>query len=503
MQRHSSIRTVAWYARAVLLAFPALLAIPSASTLRAQQAVSDTLSVTLEDAVAMALDEGYDARAAEATHDAARYRDAAFQSNLLPRLSLSATAPSYNRSIIEVLQPDGSTEFRSQDQTTTALSATLTQPLPWTGGEFFVNSSLTRLKVTGAQDALTYSSTPVNVGLRQPIFRPNTLGWDRREQDVRTEVADRQFLEDREGIALATTGLFFDVYAARVDWETARTNAAVNDTLYTLNTGRYEIGKIGENDLLQSELALLQARTNLDAAELALERSLAALRIALHLPPDRALAVVASAETPEFEADTALAVTEALRNRAAVSNVELQELQAERRVTQARLDNGFGAVLSASYGFNATGSEFSDAYDDLLEAQRLTFSVEIPLVQWGRRSNEVGAAKMEREAVEAAGQVTLDRTAHEARFAALQLAQARRALALSAKADTVAQKRFEVAYNRYGIGRISIDNLFIAQREKDQARQQYVRALRGYWEAYYRLRQVTLYDFRRGNRIGE
>jgi outer membrane protein TolC len=109
---------------------------------------------------------------------------------------------------------------------------------------------------------------------------------------------------------------------------------------------------------------------------------------------------------------------------------------------------------------------------------------------------------MELDAVEHTSQATLDQTAHDARFAALQLAQAARGLALSAKADTVADKRFEVAYNRYGIGRISIDNLFIAQREKDQARQQYVRALRGYWEAYYQLRQVTLYDFEEGMRIG-
>ena len=29
----------------------------------------------------------------------------------------------------------------------------------------------------------------------------------------------------------------------------------MNDTLYTLNSGRYEVGRIVENDLLQSELA--------------------------------------------------------------------------------------------------------------------------------------------------------------------------------------------------------------------------------------------------------
>jgi outer membrane protein TolC len=52
-----------------------------------------------------------------------------------------------------------------------------------------------------------------------------------------------------------------------------------------------------------------------------------------------------------------------------------------------------------------------------------------------------------------------------------------------------------VAYNRYRIGRITIENLYIAQQEKDQALTQFVNALRGYWMAYYDLRRLTLYDF--------
>jgi outer membrane protein TolC len=83
----------------------------------------------------------------------------------------------------------------------------------------------------------------------------------------------------------------------------------------------------------------------------------------------------------------------------------------------------------------------------------------------------------------------------------LQLAQARRSLDLSVTADSVAGKRFEVAYNRYVIGRITIDNLFIAQNEKDQARNQFVQALRGYWQAHYRLRRITLFDFETGQPI--
>lgn len=457
--------------------------------------------LTLEGAVERAAAEGHLARAARASRDASRSRDQAFHARLLPQLTLGGTLPAYNRRIIEVLQPDGSTLFRPQDQTNAQLSATLSQRLPLTGGDFFVSSSLARLSVSGAQSVRTWSSTPVTVGLRQDIFRPNALAWDRKEQPVRAEVAERQYREAREEIALATTGLFFDVHAARVALDNAAKNAAVNDTLYTLNKGRYDVGRIGENDLLQSELALLRARTALDAARLDHDRALAALRLALNLAPGTPIELVVPTAIPTFEADTAMAVAEALRNRSTVSESELQRVQASRRVTEARLGDGAGATIEASYGLNATGSRFNDAYNDLLEARQFSLSVEVPLWRWGAGGDGVRAAKADRERVDNTTRLAVEETAQEAHFAALQLAQARRNLELSAKADSVADKRFEVAYNRYVIGRITIDVLYIAQSEKDQALGQRVQALRGYWLAYYGLRRATLYDFERGQVI--
>lgn len=98
-------------------------------------------------------------------------------------------------------------------------------------------------------------------------------------------------------------------------------------------------------------------------------------------------------------------------------------------------------------------------------------------------------------------QATLDQVAMDAHFAALQLVQARRNVALYAKADSVAGRRFEVAYDRYAIGRLTFDNLYIAQPEKDQAVGQVAESLRPYWRAHYRLRRPTLFDFAAGQPI--
>jgi outer membrane protein TolC len=472
--------------------------------LSGQAAAAQTPAIrplTLEQAIDLAASQGFQAEAAKATRDAARFRDRAFYSGLLPQLRLDGTVPQYNRAIIQAPQPDGSTQFRTQNQTNAELRATLSQRLPITGGDIWFSSSLARLNVSGAQSIRTWSSTPFVVGIRQPIFRPNLLAWDRREQPVRSELAERQYREAREDIAVQTTALFYDAYAARVTLDNAGKNAAVNDTLYTLNQGRFQVGKIGENDLLQSELALLRARTSLDGAKLEYDRAMAALRLAMNLPPNTPFEVAVTTVVPAVEADTARAVAEALRNRATVTDAELQQVQAERRVTEARLNNGVGGFVNARFGYNATAPDVSLVYSNLLEARQFSVGVELPILQWGARKEGVQAAQADRKRVTSIARSTQEQVAQEAHFAVLQLAQARRNLALSAKADTVAGKRFEVAYNRYVIGKIALDNLFLAQAEKDQALQQFVQALRGYWTAFYRLRRVTLFDFVLGHEI--
>ena len=291
------------------------------------------------------------------------------------------------------------------------------------------------------------------------------------------------------------------MYAARVALDNAVKNAAVNDTLYRLNTGRFDVGKIGENDLLQSELALLRARSALDAARLEYERSTGALRLALNLAADAPLDVAATASVPTLEVDTARPVAEALRNRAVVSDVELQDVLAQRHLTEAKLLRGIGATLSASVGFNATAPEAGLAYQNLLQQRQFAMSVQIPLWQWGAHAADVQAAEADRDGVASQSRARLAQTAHDAHYAALELLRAARTVALLAKADTVAAKRFEVAYNRYVIGRITLDNLYIGQSEKDQALMQFVNGLRDYWGSYYRLRQVTLFDFVTGQPI--
>ncbi len=466
------------------------------------RAVTDTLVLTLDTSIDRALEVGPAARLALASRDATRQRADAFGARFLPRLSLVGTLPNINRAIIPVVQPDGATLFVAQSQMQSSVQVRAVQSVLPTGGEVFISSGLSRLELMGRQDARFWTSTPFSIGFRQELFRPNALAWDRREQTVRVDVAERAYLEAREDAATSAVSAFFELYVANMTAANAAQNVVVNDTLYLLSKGRYDVGRIGENDLLQAELAVLRARAALDDARMSQERAAASLRIALDLPLDQPIALVDPTNIPSIVADPEAAVAYALQNRSTIREFELQTLQARRGEAVAKANSGFTATVNATAGFNQTSPVLGEAYRSLLDQQQLNVGVELPLVQWGAGRAQREAARIDRERIELSIRQQRQTLEQDARFAALQLTQAERQLRLAGLADSVADRRFEIARNRFLIGRIASTDLYIAQSEKDTARQGYITALRGYWLAYFRLRRLTLYDFAAGRPLG-
>ncbi|MEP6619374.1 MAG: TolC family protein [bacterium] len=462
------------------------------------QAPTRAQTLTLQDAIMMALRQGPNAQVARSVRDAAQYRDRAFNARLLPQLFVSGNAANYNHGINPITLPDGSTQFIGQSQNQSSVQMGFSQRVPLTGGLVSVGSAVSRIDqfANGATPGNTfYQTSPVVVSLQQDLFKPRNVVWDERVQSLSATVAERGYLEAREDVAGTTADAFFNLYAQQVTLANATANVGINDTLYTLNKGRYEVGKIGENELLKSELALLRARAAVDDAKLARDRAEAALRRLITYPEGQAFVIATPDSIPSVDADPEVAVREALRNSSVIQQGALDDVQTKRGINAAKLNNRFNATLNASAGFNQTGPAFGQAYQNPLAKQTLSMFINLPMLQWGAGHADVEEAKANDLRVSSNNKAQHDALMEEARFSALALQQAQRNVLISAKADTVAEKQFDVARNRYIIGKISNTDLYNAQNDKDGAVLAHVQALRSYWTAYYHLRRVTLYDF--------
>ena len=413
-----------------------------------------------------------------------------------PQVFLSGELPSYLRTNDAVRQPDGSYEFRTVNQNLTQLELGIRQPIGLTGGSVFVQSELQRFD-NFENDVTSYSGNPAVIGLIQPLFNFNFLKWDREIEPLRYEESLKEYAERMEEIAGIATRFYFDVLLAQVNLDLAERNLANNDTIYQITKGRYNLGKIGEDELLRIEYNLMTSRQQVAQAQLDLESNTLRLRSYVGIKDDESFTLLLPDDIPEFQINEATAITEALKNNPSGVEFERRIKEAEQEVARAKGNTGFNATIRAQYGLTNRGNAFPDLYINPENQQRLSVAFDFPILDWGRRKAQVNQAQANYELEN--NTVAQDRINFEQEVFTLvrTFKMQREQVEISLVANDIAARKYEISKQRYLIGKTSITDLIIQLQEKDQARRDYIRSLDDFWNNYYDLRSLTLYDFAR------
>lgn len=453
--------------------------------------------LTLKRCIEIAQKESPAARIAKKNFQASYWSFKSFKADYKPQLRFAGNTPNFSRSIVSNFQDDGTQEFVSQNFSSSFGNVILEQIIAPTGGSISLNSSANQIIQFGSNYYQRWNATPIALTINQPLGGYNGDKWRRKLEPMRYDIAEIRYMEALEETAIDLTGRYFDVYIAQIEIANAEKNLAINDSIYTISKGRFRVGKIAENDLLQTELAYMRARSSLQTAELNYARNLRALLNALGWFQESTVELAPPPELMEFQIDEEFAVMHALQTRSEILDNEIRALEAESGVAQAKWSNGFSANLSGSVGLVQSGDAVQDAYRNPQDQQSANLSLNIPLFQWGKNKAEVEIARANQERTMIEVEVGFYRLQQEVTNQILNFRQLQNQIEIAAKSDTIAQRRFEVAKNRYLVGKIDITNLQIAQQEKDQSRTNFIRTLKEYWVAYYQLRRSTLYDFLR------
>ena len=441
------------------------------------------------------------ARAARYALSSSRWDYQSYRADLLPGLSIRGDAPNYNKSIFSNVLDDGTITFSSRRQSEASTTVSINQNILQTGGTLSLSSGVTRLGIFENENTYLWQSTPLVVGFQQPIFGFNSLKWRTRLEPLQYEIARKEFVEDMEGLAVTVSDRFFDVMLARINLENAEFNVTRNDSIYQISQGRYNVGNIAENELLQSELALRNAEAELTRTRLEYDRSLNNFKIILGYPTSVELDVTPPTALPDLDISVEKAKKLAIRNNSEALNYRLDEIQADRDYAQAKSESNFSATLVANYGLNQISAEFSNLYENPENRQFITVGFEVPIFNWGKQQTQINAARNQQREVANSVEFQRRQFNQQVEYTVSQFLQLKDQVLLAAQSDTIAQRRYQVAQNRYLIGRIDITNLFIAQNEKDAARREYIQALRDFWTGWYNLRRLTLYDFQNNQPI--
>lgn len=457
--------------------------------------------LTYDEVLQLAKDQSPQAILAKHRFRAAYWQYRTYVAELRPNLTLTGTIPQFSRSLIRYQNPDGSYTYIEENSNTTSLGLSLSQNIGLTGGQIFVRSNLERTDLLGTNKTTSYMSVPVSIGFSQPLFAMNQLKWSKRIEPIKYEEAKRAFIQSMEAISMEATRLFFDLAMAQQNLETAKLNYSNTDTLYKIAQGRYNIGTIAENELLQMELSFLNAGTALSEAEVDLQLKKIRLKSYLGLNDNYDLEIVLPDSIPSFDLDYNRVLTLAKENNPQILSYQRQLLEADRDVAQARAERGLNANLFATFGLTQRATELKDAYIDPQDQQTVRVGITVPILDWGLGRGKVKMAQSNREVVRTTVDQALTDFEQDVFLKVMQFNRQDDQVQIAKKADLVSQNRYEVTKQRFLIGKIDVLTLNVAQTERDQAKQKYINTLSGFWQYYYQMRRLTLYDLEKNQPI--
>ncbi len=468
------------------------------------KAQENTKILSFENVINIASQQSPDGLVAKNKYLGSYWKFRTYKASYMPMLTLDGTLPNINRSISKIPLSDGTQIFQVQRSTDYSLQMSLTKIVGITGGQLFVNSGIERLDMYNEAGTVntSYLSVPVTIGFRQPIFNYNPYRWERKIEPILYDETRQVYIEDREQLSIKAAGLFFDLLDAQIRTNIAKINQANNDTLYKIAQGRYNLGKIAENELLQLELSLLNSNLQVEQTRNDVEVTHFKLKSFLGMKGDEKIELKIPTQMPEYKVDATKAIAEARSNSSEAISYQRKLLEAQSSVNKAKMENRFNANIYAMYGLTQRAVELPDAYKSPQDQQQVSLGIQIPVLDWGLARAKIKMAQSNEELINT--QVAQQKIDFDQQIVikVMQFNMQYHQLKIAAKADTIGGKRFEVTKARYMIGKVDITELNIAMTEKDRATQDFIAALRSFWNSYYEIRKLTLFDFVENKALG-
>jgi outer membrane protein TolC len=454
------------------------------------------VKMTLDDVIELAHQQSLYSFRSKNMYLARYWEFRSYKADRLPILSLNATPVNYDRSVVSRFNSDQGEYYDQRSYFTSDASLSVRQNVPFTGGVFDVTSSLSRSQNLEDSEDVQYASVPVSVGFNQPLNGYNRFRWEARLEPLKFEKAKREYLQSLESLAIQVTGFFFGQVNAEINLKIAQTNYSNADTLYNIGKGRFEIGTVTQDELLDLELGLLNASMELTRAKVGLKQAKAELSSFLGLEDNMVIDCIVPDEIPDLKIDPQKAMALAIENNPEILDFQQQLMEAEQSIARARSESGLSANIRANFGINKNAEELGTAYGSPFEdQQQVRVSLNIPILDWGLRKGQIQMARSNRDVTEATVKQARIDFEQELFISVMEFNMQEKQVEISAKADTIAQRGYDVTKQRFLIDKVDVIKLNSARNALDAARRNYVSSLRQYWRSYFQMRQYTLYDF--------
>ena len=476
-----------------IIIFQSILILSIVSNAIAQDTIRN-VKLTLDDVIELAIEQSPSIKYYQNRNVNYYWRWKNFRANFRPQLGLSGDLPDYRITNEPVQQPDGSIQFRQISQLRTTADLALEQIIPQTGTKIYGASSLYRVQDYN-NNTIEWSGSPFYIGFVQPLFAYNYWKWARKTEPLVYEESQKFYIESVERVSLNSASRFFNYLGIQTNYNLAANNLKNSEDNLRIAEVKRDLGQISENDYSRIKLSVLNATKSLNKSSMDLKNADFELKSYIGMDQNTDIELIVPLEMNLFYIDPDKALAETLANRKEGPEFERRLIEADRELVRAKRNTGLRTTLRGSYGTTNAAPTLGGVYEEPDNQQTLRLSVNIPILDWGKSASAVKLAESQRELVVYG--VERERLDFE-REVVVQVEQfnlLKVQIETANEADKVAENGYLISLKKFQNGEISITDLNISLSEREKAKRDYISSIEDYWESYYFIRILTLYDF--------
>ena len=489
---------------ALLLA--ASLLVPAQAGAQGGPAGRPPLRLTLEEAVALALEHNPDIAVDRLDPDVSAERVSQAASAFLPSLTTAFTRNSQLQPPTSFLVGVGGVQNDLYSG-----SVTMSQRLPWFGASYAVGWDGSRTSTTSAFTNFNPSlNSRVQVSLSQPLLKDFALDNSRQQLIVarrNREISHTRFRETVVRTIASAKRAYWDLVSAQASVEVQQQSLALAEELVRIDKARVAVGQMPELDLLAAQAEAAQRQEALTVAEIGARQAEDRLRTLILAAGDTDFWETPLEPTQRpvpgtMAPDAGRAVRAALDGRQDLRRAreELENARtssryyASQRLPDLRVQANYqgvglaGTRLIRTGGFpgTVTGQEataFREALQQVFRRDYPTWTVGVTLsYPLGRSFEDAGLATARLQEAQARARLqNLEvRIVRQIRQAAWQLEMNTRRIDTSRAARDFAERRAQAEQKRFEVGLSTSFLVLQAQRDLAQARNNELSALLDY-----------------------
>lgn len=193
-----------------------------------------------------------------------------------------------------------------------------------------------------APDAINHPDPISNYNTRLAVIQPVWNGGKEYIGRTQAKLAKDASIQDRERTRQETVynviKAYYGLLLAREYYKVATQSLETSQANVTLAEARYKAGAVLQSDLLRAKVQLAEVKEMVTRSENGIKLAAAGLNFAMGAPQSTEYDVAGSLSAQDLKADVNAVISEAETKRPDLVSMELNRMNAEKSVSQARAD---------------------------------------------------------------------------------------------------------------------------------------------------------------------